>query len=55
MSMEISLARVGIYKEDSLSIKSPDPLIMWSCKATENILPALSLLSQGLWSLKLAR
>ena len=34
MSMAINFGRVGIYNEEFPSIKSPDPLITWSCKVT---------------------
>ena len=32
--MAISFIRVGTYNEEFPSIKSPDPLITWSCKYT---------------------
>ena len=45
--MAVSFGMVGIYNEEFPSIKSPDPLITWSCKVTEITLVAVSLLSQG--------
>ena len=32
MTMVINVGRVGIYDEEFPSIKSPDPLITWTCK-----------------------
>ena len=32
MSMATNFVRVGINKEEFSSIKSPNPLITWSCK-----------------------
>ena len=46
MLMAINFGRVGIYNEEFYSIKSQDPLITWSCKVTENVLVAESLLPQ---------
>ena len=55
MSIAINFGRVEIYNEEFLSIKSPDPLITWSCKVTKNILAAQSLLPQGLWPLSVTK
>ena len=56
MSMAISFGRKGIYGVEFPSIKSPDPLIMWSWKVTKiKILAAVPLLTLGLWILNLAR
>ena len=53
--MAINFGRVGICKEETSSIKSPDPLITWSCKVMQTILAAAPLLPQGLWPQKLAK
>ena len=55
MFMVINLSRVGIYSEEFSFIKPPDPLILWSCKGTWIILPAVSLLPQDLWPLNLKK
>ena len=55
MFMAINFSRVEIYNKEFSSIKSPDPLIMWSCKVTYNILAAVSVLQQSLWPLNLAK
>ena len=55
MSMAINFGRVGIHIDELPSIKSPDLLITWSFKVMQNILAAVSLLSQGLWQLSLAK
>ena len=34
MSMAINFGRVGMCNKEFPSIKSPDPLITWSCKVT---------------------
>ena len=34
MPMAVNIRRMGIYNEEFPSIKSPDPLITWSCKVT---------------------
>ena len=49
MTMVINVGRVGIYDEEFPSIKSPDPLITWTCKGMKNVSAAVSLLPQGLW------
>ena len=46
MFMVINFGRVGIYNEEFSSIKSPDPLIPWSSKVTQNSLAGVSLLPQ---------
>ena len=43
MSMAINFGKVGMYNAKFPSIKSPDSLIMGSCKVAENILAAVSL------------
>ena len=35
MPMTTNFSRVGIYNNYTFSIKSPDPLITWSCKVTK--------------------
>ena len=54
MIMAISFVRVGIYNQGFFSMKSPDSLIAFSCKFTKNVLAAVLLLPQGMWSLNLA-
>ena len=39
--MTINSGRVGICHEEIPSIKSPDPLIKWSCKVMQILLAAL--------------
>ena len=34
MSIAINFGTVGIYNEKFLSLKSPDPLITWSCNVS---------------------
>ena len=55
MSMAINFGGVGIYNEEFPSIKSPDPLIVWSYKVMETILATVSLLPQGLWPQNVAK
>ena len=55
MYMAINFDRIEMYSKEFSSIKSPDPLISWSCKVTSNILDVVSLLPQGLWTLNLAK
>ena len=52
--MAFNIGRVAMYNKKFPSIKSSDPLISWSSKVTQNILAAVSLLPQGLWTLNLA-
>ena len=53
--MATKVGKMGIYSEELSPIKSPDPLIRWSWKVNQNMLAALSLLSQELWPLYLAK
>ena len=55
MSITINFGKVGIYNEDFPSIKSPDPLITWSCKVVQVILADVSLPPQSLWPQNLAK
>ena len=55
MSMAINFDRVGMYKEEFPSIKSPDSLITWSCKVKWIILAAVSLLPLDLWTQNLTK
>ena len=55
MAVGLHIGRVGKCNGEFPSIKSPGPLITWSWKVKENILAAVSLLPQGLWTLNLAR
>ena len=50
----IQCSWLSIWAEFSF-IKPPDPLILWSCKGTWIILPAVSLLPQDLWPLNLKK
>lgn len=43
------LCRVGTYREDPPSIRSPDLLITWSYKVMWTIQAAVSLLPRGTW------
>ena len=54
MIMAISYVRVEIYNQEFFSMKSPDSFIAFSCKFTKNVLAAVLLLPQGIWSLNLA-
>ena len=53
--MAINFGRVGVYNEGFSSIKSPDPLITWSCKLMKTILGAVLLLPQSLWPQNLGK
>ena len=53
MIMAISFVRVEIYNQEFFSMKSPDSFIAFSCKFTKNVLAAVLLLPQGIWSLNL--
>ena len=47
--MAINLDRVGIYNEQFPSIKSPDPLIMWSSRVMYHIQQGLQPLNLAKW------
>ena len=55
MYMAINFDRMEMYSKEFSSIKSPDPLVSWSCEVTWNILDVVSLLPQGLWTLNLVK
>ena len=55
MTIVTKLSLMVTYKEGLSSIRSQDPLAMWSCKVTWEMKYVISVLPQGLWSLNFAR